>query len=106
MLREPPDILITTPESLFLVLTSQAREMLRSIRWVIIDEIHSLAPNKRGAHLAISLERLSQLAQTEPQRIGHGREPDVNEDAVFSVNRGRTQGFALDRDDAFALFAG
>ncbi|HEY8760911.1 MAG TPA: DEAD/DEAH box helicase, partial [Candidatus Dormibacteraeota bacterium] len=68
--RRPPDILITTPESLFLLLTSQAREMLRSVRWVIVDEIHSLAPNKRGAHLAISLERLSTLAETEPQRIG------------------------------------
>ena len=68
--RRPPDILITTPESLFLVLTSQAREMLRSVRWVIVDEIHSLAPNKRGAHLAITLERLSALTETEPQRIG------------------------------------
>jgi ATP-dependent Lhr-like helicase len=68
--RRPPDILITTPESLFLLLTSQAREMLRSVRWVIVDEIHSLAPNKRGAHLAISLERLSALAAADPQRIG------------------------------------
>ncbi|TMC11111.1 MAG: DEAD/DEAH box helicase, partial [Chloroflexi bacterium] len=68
--RRPPDILITTPESLFLLLTSQAREMLRSVRWVIVDEIHSLAPNKRGAHLAISLERLSALAEQDPQRIG------------------------------------
>ena len=68
--RRPPDILITTPESLFLLLTSQAREMLRSVRWVIVDEIHSLAPNKRGAHLAISFERLSALANTDPQRIG------------------------------------
>jgi ATP-dependent helicase Lhr and Lhr-like helicase len=68
--RRPPDILITTPESLFLLLTSQAREMLRSVRWVIVDEIHSLAPNKRGAHLAISLERLSAVAGVEPQRIG------------------------------------
>src|SRR5947207_9516509 len=59
--RRPPDILITTPESLFLLLTSQAREMLRSVRWVIVDEIHSLAPNKRGAHLAVSLERLAAL---------------------------------------------
>src|SRR5205807_946381 len=59
-----------TPESLFLLLTSQAREMLRSVRWVIVDEIHSLAPNKRGAHLALSLERLSALAEQDPQRIG------------------------------------
>jgi len=68
--RRPPDILITTPESLFLLLTSQARQMLRSVRWVIVDEIHSLAPNKRGAHLAISLERLAALTAVDPQRIG------------------------------------
>jgi ATP-dependent helicase Lhr and Lhr-like helicase len=68
--RRPPDILITTPESLFLLLTSQAREMLRSVRWVIVDEIHSLAPNKRGAHLAISLERLAALTAVDPLRIG------------------------------------
>ena len=61
MLKRPPDILITTPESLYLMLTSQARETLRSVRWVIIDEIHAMAATKRGAHLAISLERLEQL---------------------------------------------
>ena len=69
-LREPADILITTPESLYLLLTSNAREMLRSVDTVIIDEIHALVPNKRGAHLALSLERLSLLTQTAPQRIG------------------------------------
>src|SRR5438270_892084 len=68
--RRPPDILITTPESLFLVLTSAARSMLRSVRWVIVDEIHSLAPNKRGAHLALSLERLAARTAVDPQRIG------------------------------------
>ena len=68
--RHPPDILITTPESLFLMLTSNARKVLRSVRWVIVDEIHSVAASKRGAHLALSLERLSALAETEPQRIG------------------------------------
>ena len=51
MLRRPPDILITTPESLYLLLTSQARETLRGVRWVIVDEIHALAATKRGAHL-------------------------------------------------------
>ncbi|MGH2829426.1 MAG: DEAD/DEAH box helicase, partial [Actinomycetota bacterium] len=70
MLRRPPDILITTPESLYLMLTSQAREMLRSVRTVIVDEIHALAPVKRGTHLALSLERLEEIAQTPPQRIG------------------------------------
>src|SRR5215813_10593404 len=70
MERTPPDILITTPESLYLLLTSAARRVLASIRWVIVDEIHSVAATKRGAHLAISLERLCALMQHEPQRIG------------------------------------
>src|SRR5436309_2531948 len=56
--REPSDILITTPESLYLLLTSSSRETLRSIDTVIVDEIHALVPTKRGAHLALSLERL------------------------------------------------
>ncbi|MGO9876344.1 MAG: DEAD/DEAH box helicase, partial [Acidimicrobiia bacterium] len=68
--RTPPDILITTPESLYLMLTSQAREILRSVDTVIVDEIHALAPTKRGAHLALSLERLDVIADTAPQRIG------------------------------------
>ena len=70
MERTPPDILITTPESLYLLLTSAARRMLASVRWVIVDEIHSVASTKRGAHLAISLERLCALTNQEPQRIG------------------------------------
>ena len=69
MLREPPDILITTPESLFLLLTSRARETLRSVTTVIVDEVHAVAGTKRGAHLAISLERLERLAGPI-QRIG------------------------------------
>src|ERR1700736_886189 len=68
--RRPPDILITTPESLFLLLTSAARQILPSVRWVIVDEIHSMAETKRGAHLALSLERLTAITKTEPQRIG------------------------------------
>ncbi|HXM55024.1 MAG TPA: DEAD/DEAH box helicase, partial [Candidatus Dormibacteraeota bacterium] len=70
MERTPPDVLITTPESLYLLLTSAARAVLASVRWVIVDEIHSVAATKRGAHLAISLERLCELTQEEPQRIG------------------------------------
>jgi ATP-dependent Lhr-like helicase len=67
----PPDILITTPESLFLLLTSQARENLRGVSTVIIDEVHAVAGNKRGAHLALSLERLDALQADGPaQRIG------------------------------------
>ncbi len=68
--REPADILITTPESLYLLLTSNARDALRSIDTLIIDEIHALVPTKRGAHLALSLERLEDLCVASPQRIG------------------------------------
>jgi ATP-dependent helicase Lhr and Lhr-like helicase len=70
MLRTPPDILITTPESLFLLLTSQARENLRSVEAVIVDEVHAVAGSKRGAHLALSLERLERLVEKPFQRIG------------------------------------
>jgi ATP-dependent helicase Lhr and Lhr-like helicase len=70
MLRTPPDILITTPESLFLLLTSQARETLRGIETVILDEVHAVAGTKRGAHMALSLERLEGLVETPFQRIG------------------------------------
>jgi len=67
---KPPDILITTPESLFLMLTSGAREGLRGVEQVIVDEVHALAGNKRGAHLALSLERLDALLEAPAQRIG------------------------------------
>ncbi|HZC75106.1 MAG TPA: DEAD/DEAH box helicase, partial [Gaiellaceae bacterium] len=70
MLREPPDILITTPESLFLLLTSRARELLRSVETLILDEVHAVAGTKRGAHLALSVERLEALAAQPVQRIG------------------------------------
>src|SRR5436190_15526894 len=68
--RDPADILITTPESLYMMLTSNARETLRGVHTVIVDEVHALVPNKRGAHLAISLERLTRLCDVPPQRIG------------------------------------
>jgi ATP-dependent Lhr-like helicase len=68
--RHPPDILVTTPESLYLMLTSQAREVLASVEHVIVDEIHVMAATKRGAHLALSLERLDRLCEKPPQRIG------------------------------------
>src|SRR5215470_16286509 len=70
MERTPPDILITTPESLYLLLTSAARRVLSTVRWVIVDEIHSVAATKRGAHLMVSMERLCALTEHEPQRIG------------------------------------
>ena len=68
--RTPADILITTPESLYLMLTSNARDALRSVETVIVDEIHALVPSKRGAHLALSLERLEHLCGRPLQRIG------------------------------------
>jgi len=70
LLNHPPDILITTPESLFLMLTSKARETLAGVRTVIIDEVHAVAGTKRGAHLAVSLERLDALLPQPAQRIG------------------------------------
>src|SRR6478735_1585847 len=70
LIAKPPDILITTPESLFLMLTSAARATLTEVQTVIVDEVHAVAGTKRGAHLALSLERLDQLLATPAQRIG------------------------------------
>ena len=69
--RKPPQILVTTPESLYLLLTAaRSREALRSVRTIIVDEIHALARDKRGAHLSLTLERLAQLCVDTPQRVG------------------------------------
>ena len=71
LITRPPDVLITTPESLFLMLTSAARETLAGVQTIIVDEIHAIAATKRGAHLALSLERLDELREGPPaQRIG------------------------------------
>ncbi len=71
MLRRPPHLLITTPESLYLMVTAgKSRETLRAVRTVIVDEIHAVARDKRGAHLAVTLERLAALCQRAPARIG------------------------------------
>ena len=70
MLRHPPDILITTPESLYLMLTGRSQALFGTTEWCIIDEIHAVASTKRGSHLAITLERLSQAAGRDVQRIG------------------------------------
>ena len=70
LLRHPPEILITTPESLYLMLTSKAAGTLQTVETVIVDEVHAVAGTKRGAHLALSLERLDMLAQQPVQRIG------------------------------------
>ncbi len=93
LVRHPPDILVTTPESLYLMLTSQAREVLRSVEHVIVDEIHSVAPTKRGAHLALSLERLERLTaggKGPPQRIGlSATQRPLDEVARFLGGRAR-----------------
>ena len=71
MLKHPPDILITTPESLYLLVTAErSRSMLRSARTIIVDEIHAVAGNKRGSHLALTLERLAHVAEQPVQRVG------------------------------------
>src|SRR5215469_4652116 len=71
MRREPPHIVVTTPESLYILLTSDSgRKLLSTVKTVIVDEIHALAGNKRGAHLALSLERLAALTPRPPVRIG------------------------------------
>ncbi|MBT8206777.1 MAG: DEAD/DEAH box helicase, partial [Acidimicrobiia bacterium] len=70
MHRHPPDVLITTPESLYLMLTSAVSEILKTVRWVIVDEIHAVAGTKRGTHLAVTLERLQDNATGPVQRIG------------------------------------
>ncbi len=91
LVRDPPEILVTTPESLYLLLTSQAREALRGIEYVIVDEVHAMAGTKRGAHLAISLERLSALTDAEPQRIGlSATQRPLSAIAAFLGGTGRT----------------
>ncbi len=95
MLREPPDILITTPESLYLMLTSRARELLGGVEWVIVDEIHAVAATKRGAHLALTLERLEALVREAggavPQRIGlSATQTPLEEVGRFMVGPRRT----------------
>jgi len=85
MVKRPPHILVTTPESLFLILTSErARDMLRTVRTVIVDEIHAVARDKRGSHLALSLERLEHLAGRRLQRIGlSATQKPIEEIAAF-----------------------
>ena len=90
MRRRPPHIVVTTPESLYILLTSKSgRKMLATTRTVIVDEIHALAPNKRGAHLALSLERLQALAGRDLVRIGlSATQKPISEIAKFLVGDG------------------
>ena len=92
MLRRPPHILVTTPESLFILLTSQrSRGMLKSVRTVIVDEIHALARDKRGSHLSLSLERLEALTEQPFQRIGlSATQKPIDSIAGFLAGAGRT----------------
>src|SRR3712207_3428517 len=90
MLRRPPDVLITTPESLYLMLTSRARELFAGTEFVIVDEIHAVAATKRGAHLALTLERLAEEAGRDVQRIGlSATQNPLDEVARFMVGPGR-----------------
>ncbi|MFI4993970.1 MAG: DEAD/DEAH box helicase, partial [Solirubrobacterales bacterium] len=90
MMRKPPDILITTPESLYLILTSQARAMLSGVEAVIVDEIHAVAHSKRGSHLALTLERLESQAGRKIQRIGlSATQNPLEEIGRFLVGPGR-----------------
>ena len=99
MRRVPPHILVTTPESLYILLTSSSgRKLLQTVRNVIIDEIHALAPNKRGAHLALSLERLDALADRPPARIGlSATQRPIDEIARFLVGNRPEHCNILDR---------
>jgi ATP-dependent Lhr-like helicase len=89
MLRRPPEILITTPESLFLMLTSQARKLLETTRVAILDEVHAVAGTKRGAHLALSMERLVRLVGEDVQRVGLSATQRPLEEIARFVSGGR-----------------
>src|SRR6266481_2660230 len=98
MLKQPPHILVTTPESLYLILTSErAREMLRSVRTVIVDEIHAVARDKRGSHLALSLARLDALTGKRAQRVGlSATQKPIEAIAQFLVGTGQPQPTIVD----------
>jgi len=91
MVKTPPHILVTTPESLYLLLTSaRSRQMLRTVRTVIVDEIHAVIGTRRGAHLALSLERLARVTQQPLQRIGlSATQRPLEEVGRFLVGSGR-----------------
>ena len=98
MIRTPPHILVTTPESLFLLLTAErSREMLRTVRAVIVDEIHAVIETRRGAHLALSIERLEHVAGRKLQRIGlSATQKPIDEVARYLVGAGHVQNGAAD----------
>jgi ATP-dependent Lhr-like helicase len=94
-LKKPPHILITTPESLYLLLTARkGRGLLANIRTVIVDEIHAIARDKRGSHLALSLERLNRLTAQRPTRIGlSATQRPIEEIARFLVGTSKVDGY-------------
>jgi ATP-dependent helicase Lhr and Lhr-like helicase len=94
MIRRPPHIVVTTPESLYILLGSEAgRRMLATTRTVIVDEIHAIAPNKRGSHLTLSLERLASICRNPPQRIGlSATQKPIQDVAQFLVGNGNSEG--------------
>src|SRR5258708_1312656 len=98
MVKRPPHILVSTPESLYLLLTSaKGREMLRTVRTVVVDEIHALARDKRGSHLSLSLERLSALCARPPVRIGlSATQRPIDQIARFLVGTGAVDSGAID----------
>ncbi len=111
MRRQPPHIIVTTPESLYLLLTSESgRRMLGTVRTVIVDEIHALAGNKRGSHLTLSLERLTALCHAPPVRVGlSATQRPIEEVARFLTGAGRQDctiidiGHARERDLAIEV---
>ncbi|HEV8305535.1 MAG TPA: DEAD/DEAH box helicase, partial [Gemmatimonadales bacterium] len=105
MVKQPPHILVTTPESLYLILTSErARDMLRTVRAVIVDEIHAVARDKRGSHLALSLARLDALAGRRPQRIGlSATQKPIEDIAHFLVGTGAALPTIVDSGHARTL---
>ena len=98
MLKRPPHILVTTPESLYILLTAErSREILKNVETVIVDEIHAVADDKRGAHLALSLERLDHLALRKPVRIGlSATQKPIHEIAQFLAGAGRPEPVIVD----------
>jgi len=98
MLKRPPHILVTTPESLYILLTSdKSRAILRDVETVIVDEIHAVADDKRGAHLALSLERLEALTHRQPVRIGlSATQKPIEEVAHFLTGTGRADPVVVD----------
>ena len=109
MLRTPPHILVTTPESLYLLLTAErSRQMLRTVRTVIVDEIHAVIGTRRGAHLALSLERLAAASPRQPRRCGIGlsaTQKPIEEVARFLVGGRRRRSAATARSSTKATAA-